>query len=276
MRRQAGGERRELGTRIALIHWNGEEAKERAERVKALGYHVIAPDLSARTPGPLRDLMADPPAALVIDLSRLPGHGRDVGIGFRHKKTTRHVPLVFVDGDPEKVTRIKTVLPDAAYTTWTRLRTTLAKAIAHPPENPVKPASILAGYSGTPLPKKLGIKPGSTVALVDAPAGFAKTLGALPDGARLIRDPSPDSARDLTLWFIRSGSELTSGVKQQRKAVADTPLWMIWPKKASGVVTDCSETMVRDVGLAAGLVDYKVCAVDATWSGLLFRRRKAK
>ena len=129
-----------------------------------------------------------------------------------------------------------------------------------------------AGYSGTPLPKKLGIKEGSVVALLDAPRGFRKTLGKLPAGAKLRAGSAPDCT--LTLWFTRSRAELTRGLRQAAKLAAQGTVWIIWPKQASGVVTDLKEGMVREAGLAAGLVDYKVCAVDATWSGLAFARRK--
>lgn len=260
-------------TRIGLIHWNADEATERAARLKAFGYHVA---IAGATPAPgfLREWIASPPAAVVIDLSRLPGHGRDVAVGFRHRKTTRHVPLVFVEGDPEKVARVKAVLPDAVYTTWGGLRKSLEQAIAHPPANPTKPASILAGYSGTPLPKKLGIKPGSVVALVDAPPGFDKTLGVLPEGATLRK--RGDGPRDLTLWFVRARKTLSGGITRKRTEIGETPMWIVWPKQASGVISDVREPSVREIGLAAGLVDYKVCAVDATWSGLLFRLRRAK
>jgi hypothetical protein len=127
-----------------------------------------------------------------------------------------------------------------------------------------------AGYSGTPLPRKLGIKPAARVALVRAPADFAQTLGHLPEGARLSRT----GTRDLTIWFVRSIRELASGIERVTAAAGGGPLWIAWPKRASGVATDLSENAVRDAGLARGLVDTKVCAIDQTWSGLLFRRRR--
>ena len=134
----------------------------------------------------------------------------------------------------------------------------------------------MAGYSGTPLPKKLGIKPGSGVALLGAPPGFAETtLGALPEGATIREDSR--SAFDVGLLFARSKADLARRFPAAARAMADPgALWILWPKKASGVVTDLGENAVRDFGLAAGLVDYKVAAIDATWSGLCFARRKAR
>jgi hypothetical protein len=129
--------------------------------------------------------------------------------------------------------------------------------------------AAVAGYSGTPLPKKLGIKPGSTIALVGAPAGFE--VGELPEDASVRLDAR--GRADLVVWFVRSRREL----RPERLArLADgRPLWIAWPKRASGVETDLTENVVRDAGLAQGLVDTKVCAIDETWSGLLFWRRRS-
>lgn len=134
-------------------------------------------------------------------------------------------------------------------------------------------ATNSAGYSGTPLPKKLGIKEGSAVALIAAPRGFRKTLGKLPAGVRL--RAQPDSRCTLTLWFTRSRAELERSMRKAVALAAQGTVWIIWPKMTSGMATDLKEGVVREAGLAAGLVDYKVCAVDATWSGLAFARRKA-
>lgn len=256
---------------IRLIHWNKDEAKARAEILRAAGYDVYYKMQVG--PGFLRDLRTKPPAAIVIDLDRLPSHGRDVGVGIRSSKATRHTPLVFVGGEPEKVARVKKLLPDAAYTSWKKIRGALKQAIAHPPANPVRPDSMLAGYSGTPLPKKLGIKPNSVVALPGAPRGFEKTLGALPEGVELREEA--DGACDIILWFLRSRDELAGGMKAMAARAGAGRLWIIWPKKASGVQTDVSEKDVRAIGLASGMVDFKICAVDATWSGLAFTRRRA-
>ncbi|MBW8010500.1 MAG: hypothetical protein FVQ83_04550 [Chloroflexi bacterium] len=100
---------------IRLIHWNAEEAEERAERLCTAGYEVeYAPTDTAE----IRAMRDAAPSAAVIDLGRLPAQGRDVGMMLRKYKDTRHVPLVFVGGDPEKVARIREMLPDAVYTTW--------------------------------------------------------------------------------------------------------------------------------------------------------------
>jgi CheY-like chemotaxis protein len=255
---------------VRLIHWNADEAEERAELLRAAGYRV---DCSLpRGPELLRKLQKDPPLAVVIDLSRIPSQGRDIALALRQYKSIRRVPLVFVGGDPDKVERIRQILPDAVYTPWSRMRSSLRQAIAHPPANPVIPSSSMEGYSGTSLPKKLGIKPDSIVALVNAPERFRDTLGDLPAGVQLIAEMT--GRRDLTLWFVRSCKELRRGIARVALQVEDRPLWIIWPKKTSPLATDLTQQDVREAGLAEGLVDYKICAVDATWSGLLFRKRR--
>ena len=131
-----------------------------------------------------------------------------------------------------------------------------------------------AGYSGTPLPKKLGIKPGSVVALHGAPKDVAKTLGPLPEG--VVLRTSSRGQRDLTLWFVSSRSGLERNLAVMAKWGANSGLWILWPKKAAGSGSDLNETIVREAALAAGLVDFKVCAFDAFWSGLRFNARRAR
>jgi hypothetical protein len=140
------------------------------------------------------------------------------------------------------------------------------------PAGKARPAGKPAGYSGTPLPQKLGIKSGTSVALVDAPADFARTLGALPEGVVLRGDARSDTG--LTLWFVRARKDLAHGIARMARRAGDGALWIAWPKLGSALASDLREGVVRDAALAEGLVDYKVCAIDGTWSGLKFARRK--
>jgi hypothetical protein len=142
----------------------------------------------------------------------------------------------------------------------------------------MKPASrpdrrAPAGYSGTPLPQKLGIRPGHRVGLDSAPPGFEATLGALPDGARLL-PASRGTDFDLILLFVKDLKTLAAKLAPTIARMApSTALWICWPKKTSPLATDVSETEVRKRGLAAGVVDIKVCAVDHDWSGHKFMFR---
>jgi hypothetical protein len=133
------------------------------------------------------------------------------------------------------------------------------------------PPMANAGYSGTPLVKKLGIKPGSGLALLDAPRGFRRELVGLPARVRLTS--TLDERPDLVVWFVMSARALDVRMAAVSRAMG-AGLWVAWPKKASGIVTDLTEDVVRAAGLANGLVDYKVCAVNEIWSGLKFARRQ--
>jgi len=129
-------------------------------------------------------------------------------------------------------------------------------------------ATTTSGYSGTPLPKKLGIREGSRVALVSAPQGFESTLGALPSGAHL--RPNVRGRLDVIVFFVTRRFPVF-----MRALDDDGGLWVAWPKQTSGVATDLKFEAVQAVGLDAGLVDNKVAAIDGTWSGLRFVYRVA-
>jgi hypothetical protein len=127
----------------------------------------------------------------------------------------------------------------------------------------------MAGYSGTPLPKKLGIKEGSRIALVNAPKDFESELGELPDNVEFIKRPA--KSLDIILFFVLTERALARDfAKLAARLTANGMIWIAWPKKSSGVTTDLSEQRVRQIGLDTGLVDVKVCAIDDTWSGLKF------
>jgi hypothetical protein len=127
----------------------------------------------------------------------------------------------------------------------------------------------MAGYSGTPLPQKLGIKANHRVAFINAPASFAQELGALPDGVTEVKPLR--APLDVIVFFTKSESELLKRFAALAARLAPAGgFWIAWPKKAAGVATDLNEAVVRRIGLAAGLVDNKVCAIDETWSGLRF------
>jgi hypothetical protein len=135
---------------------------------------------------------------------------------------------------------------------------------------PKRASGKAAGYSGTPLVAKLGIKAGARIRLVNAPGNFGETLGDLPERVRTAKSGS----LDFGMLFARKRGDLEKHFAQLRDRLEPNgSLWIAWPKKASGVDTDLSEGVVRGFGLGAGLVDVKVCAVDDTWSGLKFVRR---
>jgi Protein of unknown function (DUF3052) len=130
----------------------------------------------------------------------------------------------------------------------------------------------MSGYSGTPLPKKLGIKPGFRVCLIDAPSEVRAELKA--ELGDCVNASDGKATLDFAMVFTKSKADLAKDFKRIGKLLAPAGmLWVSWPKKSSGVVTDLNEHIVRETGLDAGLVDVKVCAVTDVWSGLKFVRR---
>ncbi len=127
----------------------------------------------------------------------------------------------------------------------------------------------MAGYSGTPLVRKLGIKEGCRLALLEAPDGFYRELARLPDGVQVLRRLGPDL--DVAVLFVTERRELERRFPAVARAITPAGgFWVAWPKRASKVPTDLTEDVLREVGLPQGLVDNKVCAVNDIWSGLRF------
>ena len=131
----------------------------------------------------------------------------------------------------------------------------------------------MAGYSGTPLPKKLGIVEGTRLALINPPDGFDDTLGELPNDVRVVRKAG--AAHDVVVVFATDRNVLEKAVASlEKKIFPSGAIWTAWPKKASKVPTDITEDTVREICLPRGLVDAKVCAIDDVWSGLKLVWRK--
>jgi CheY-like chemotaxis protein len=258
--------RREQGrtgvSRVVLVHWHEAEAAQRAERLRSFGHDVVVHWQQDGGGELTRALAGEPPDAFVIDLGRLPSHGREVATWLRRKKSLRHVPIVFVPGDAAKTERIRVLLPDAVFAPWGRLRTALARAIA-----------ASRDHSATPVWKKLGVRAGDRLVVVRAPGDVVGALGELPAGARLDRRLT-GTAR-VVLLFCRTIAELRSDWPRALSCVDEAGgLWIAWPKQAAGRVGDLSRDLVRAFGLEQGLVDNKVCSIDGVWSALRFARRR--
>ena len=257
---------------LCLAHWKASEGRERARELEELGFSVRYHPVDAGRL--LKILKDDPPEAIVVDLSRSPSQGRDLAVALRIRGATRFTPLIFAGGAPEKVAGVRKVLPDAVFASWDEIGGSIRESLEQPPSSPIVPDSALAGYSGTPLPKKLGIKKGMSVVLARSPDGFQERLGPLPEGARLVKRYSGDV--ELILWFVRSAGELERGIDRWVPRVGKGGIWIIWPKKASGVTSDLTQNGVRRIGLDSGLVDYKIASIDQTWSGLKFAIRRKR
>ena len=256
--------------RIRLIHWKPEEASPIAETLKGAGFEVdydgkIAPEI-------LRAVRLSPPDAVVIDLSRLPSYGREVAIALRGNKSTRHIPILFLDGAPEKVAIVQQKLPDAAYCERARLVAGLRECIKEGPRSPVVPLQMMERYSSRTTAQKLGIAAGMKVAVIDAPRDYARVIGALPDDVEF--DEESWNGCAVTLWFVEEPEAFLSALQKMRRAAAVSKLWVAWPKKAARKDCLLNETMIRETAIGSGLVDYKICSLNETWSGLCFALKK--
>jgi len=266
--------------RLRLIHWNAEEARPLIAELEAAGHSVE--HTSSIGSGIMKYLRASPPDAIVIDLSRQPSHGREIGVAIRNGKTIKHLPIVFIDGDPEKVAGVRKVLPDAVYvssahnglapvraqTPWVRLVKTLRTV--KPVSNPIVPLGMMERFGHRTTAQKLGIGRDMRAAAIDPPDDFERVIGPLPEGATL--EENPREVLRLTVWFTHDPDSLLAGMRRMRALAAKSRLWILWRKnKADGL----DGGLIRAAGIDVGLVDYKICSVDATWSGMAFAVKKA-
>jgi hypothetical protein len=254
--------------RVRLIHWRPVEAASRADTLEKLGFEAESGPFSMDI---LKAMGEEPPGAVIVDLTRIPSQGRDIGVAIRKRRSTRHIPIVFAGGDKEKVEAIKVLLPDAVYSSWDKIGEALEMAAARPVEDPVVPSSTFAAYAGKPLAVKLGISRGRVI-LLGAPEGFESDLGDLPDDVRISRRAG-GKGRTVML-FASSMSDLQKRLLKAKSLMEEGgSLWVAWRKKSSGKGSDLTQASVRRFGLDSGLVDYKVCSIDGTWSGLRFAVR---
>lgn len=265
-------------SRVRLLHWNADEAPSYTELLRSEGYEVdYDPEFR---PSLMRTWRESPPQAFVIDLSRLPSHGREIAIALRNSAATRHVPIVFCEGAQEKVSKIRKELPDAVFCRRGSLPARLRTAIARPPLNPMKPVQMMSRYASRTAAQKLGIREASTVALIDPPPDYRKVLGELPERVEFLEDAS--QLGSVTLCFVRDSDSLQRRLSKCRDFANSSKLWVLWSKKAARYGGSISEGVIRQHGVALGLVDYKICSVNEVWSAMLFaikakssRRRSA-
>jgi hypothetical protein len=255
--------------RVRLFHWKAAEAAPLVELLRSKGFTVDYGGDSAN--GNIRSLRENPPLAAVIDLTRMPSHGRHVAAAIRGTKSIRHIPIVFVDGEPEKVAKIRSEVPDAVFTSRSRLASELKRV--KPVTDPVVPVRMMDSYAGRSAAEKLGIKEHFRVALIDPPADYARALGNLPAGASLEEDP--DEVLPVTLWFIYDLDAYLARLAWIRPLAAKSKLWILWRKQtARHRGFGLTQSSVLQSAMAVGLVQYKMCSVNEEWSGLLFTWKK--
>lgn len=267
--------------RLRLFHWNVAEAEAVLKLLREAKFEVDYSD--QMIPGILRSLKVDPPAAVVIDLSRMPSHGREVAIALRGAKATRLLPIVFCDGDKEKVEALRKKLPDAAYTVRSKLIAAIHREIRRPRSSgsgtaPVVPAQMMERYGDRTAPEKLGIAAGSKLGLFALPKRAPAVLNQLPANVDLVEDELDQCG--VVLCFAETVPGLQAALDQVRRltaAGAGIKTWVLWPKKSAAASGQgLTQQLIREQGALLGLVDYKICSVDAVWSGMLFTLRRSE
>ena len=233
---------------VRLFHWRANEAETLISMLREAGYHVLYRP-STQAPS-VREIKEAATCAIVIDLSRLPSHGRNVGAWVRGSKSIRHTPLIFVGGDPVKVAAIRKEMPDAGYVSPERMIAALNGAKR--PKNPIVPKQMMQSDPQRTTAQKLGIRDGMNVGLIDPPGDYMRVIGTLPAGVNLEED---SSACPMTLWFAHDPVEFATSLRSRRVLASKGPLWIVWQK---GRRDGLNGNFVRECALGVGLVDYKI------------------
>jgi hypothetical protein len=261
---------------VRLICWNEADAVARARILRRAGYRVNA-DPPENAGGMVRYFRELAPDAVVIDLDRLPSHGRELGLSLRASKGTSHLRLVFAGGIPAKIELVRAAISDAIFTAWDNdLAAVIERAVAQP-EPPRLSSRELPKETGPgSLERKLDIKPQTHFAIVSVnrndDAWLDELLVSIPDGA--VQQRRIDAATTLALFPVATRRDLMRAFEQARSLLPPkASLWIVHPKQTSPLAADFNQDDVREAGLAHGFVDYKVCAVDKDWSALKFARR---
>jgi CheY-like chemotaxis protein len=249
--------------RVRLLHWKASEAETLLHALTTAGHSV---DYEEQFRSELmRIWRKSPPDVFVIDLSRLPSHGREIAIALRRSPATRSVPVVFCQGHEEKVSALRALLPDAEYSDLADLNRCVQHALKTAPAPKTIPVPIMDRYANRTSAQKLGIRTGSKVALLDPPRHVQTVLGAMPDRVEFVEGPA-----EVTLCFLHDPDALRQAFSDLRAQATETKLWMLWQKKTSSHHCGITEPAVRNTGASLGLVDYKICSVDKNWSAMLF------
>jgi hypothetical protein len=262
---------------IVFLHWNEAEGAERAATLRKHGIETLL--LTPKPGETLRAINQAQPQALLMDHTRSASRSREVGEHLMKRKATRDLPFIFVyDPEdaktntrsgalPDKIERTRKLLPGAHFCTYGELPSKLGKFLS-------TPASLVkvVPHEEAPLARKLGIKEGKRVSILDAPDGFADQFSDFDVVEEFRRET------DLAIIFANTMDQLEHRVFQAERYLSATGgLGIVWRKKASGQHSELSGNAIRPWAIELGWVDYKICSVDATWSGMLFgRSRKAR
>lgn len=253
--------------RVLVIHRKPAVAVERARRLCADGLDAGA--YQALGTRGFREIRANPPDAILIDLTELPSYGRALAVLLREQKSTRNIPLIFLKGDPEKAARVREVLPDAVFANWPNVAPVVVRAIERAPAQAAAP-----NVGGIPLAKKLRITASSVVAILEAPENIREMLGPVPKGVRFEKKIAD---ADIAIYFVKSAATLGRALPRMAAQMeVGKTLWICWPKRTSSIPCDLTLVSIRAMVGGYGMVDSKICAVDNTWSGAAITKRSQR
>ena len=260
--------------RVRLFHWHEAEAAERAALLIKAGLDAHADHKTGSGFG--SRLRSTEPQAIVIDLSRLPSHGREVALYLRRTKSLRLLPLVFVGGEPEKVALIQQLIPGADFVSgWVEVPAAIRRAVNSAPSADTalakQPGPYMQRWAGNPLAKKLGLELGTTAVLIGAPEGMEEFLRP-PEGVEFGSRLS--SATGIAILFAQSVDELDLRLNRALPRLGPhARLWICWPKAGSRMAQpDLNQYTVLETARAHGFATSKIVSIDKTWSGLKFSR----
>ena len=261
---------------LRLICWNEADAAARSAILRRAGYRVIA-DPPENAGGMVRYFRDLEPDAVVIDLDRLPSHGRELGLSLRASKSTSHLRLVYAGGMPQKIEIVRSAIPDAIFTPWDNgVAAAIERSMAQPAPLRLRSRELPKDTGAGSLERKLDIKSQTRFAIVslhrEEDPWLAELLTSIPDGA--VQQRRVDAATTLALFPVATRRNLMRAFEQARSSLPPkASLWIVHPKQTSPLAADFNQDDVREAGLAHGFVDYKVCAIDKDWSALKFARR---
>jgi CheY-like chemotaxis protein len=210
-------------------------------------------------------LKASPPDAFLVDLSRMPSHGRAVALYILRSRPLRHIPVVFLEGDPAKVEKLRALAPEAAYANWAAVKKAVNDAVRNPrPARLGPPEAYMMQWAKTPLAKKLGLEPGACALLVNPPEGFEEWVKA-PDGVEFVDRWAPGV--NLIFLFVTGVDQLDlTIVKLLPKIDRRVHLWICWPKLSGRAPsTGLTQSAVLETARFHGFKTSKIASVDSTW-----------
>ncbi|HYZ87048.1 MAG TPA: hypothetical protein VE621_21715 [Bryobacteraceae bacterium] len=251
--------------KFALVHWNESEAEARVREASSKG---VGLELLRLQPGrTVQTIRSVNPEALLIDLTRMPSNGRAVASVLRSQRSTCHIPILFVGGEPQKVEKALADAPGSQWCEWENIAKAIPKLLA------TAPKTVAKHHSEVPVAKKLNLLGGKTICVLNAPESFLALLESV-DG--LTVHDQLNRKFDSVLLFTTTMNELEAGLAAIFRRTFELPLTLAWPKRASGADSELSMPLLREYLKEFGYIDYKVASIDKTWSAMLFSRARKR